>query len=265
MSKRWFVTGASRGLGRAFVEAALQRGDRVAATARDPETLADLARHGGGVLALPLDVTDGPAAATAVRAAVDRFGGLDVVVNNAGHGVRGAVEEVPEAAFRAGMEVNFFGALSVTRAVLPVLRAQGHGHIVQITSMGGLVGLPLAGAYIASKWALEGLSESLAQEVAGLGIAVTVVEPTAYATSQGAGASDAVQHLSAYRPLREARHDHAERPAADPADAAAALLRVVDADKPPSRVIFGVGGVEFIREAYAQRLAGWAEASSLIA
>lgn len=265
MGKTWFVTGASRGLGRAFVEAALQRGDRVAATARDPKTLADLAAPDDRLLALPLDVTDGAATAAAVRAAVDRFGRLDVVVNNAGHGVRGAVEEVDEDGFRASMEVNFFGALAVTRAVLPVLRAQGHGHIVQITSMGGLVGLPLAGAYIASKWALEGLSESLTQEVAGLGIAVTTVEPTAYATSQGAGAGVDVQLMDAYQPLRDAQRDHPQRPAADPADAARALLRIVDADEPPARVIFGVGGVEFIDGVYAGRLAGWREAGSLIA
>jgi len=265
LSKTWFVTGASRGLGRAFVRAALDRGDRVAATARQPEALVDLAPWGSRLLALTLDVTESQAAVTAVRAAVDHFSQLDVVVNNAGHGVRGAVEEVPDAAFRASMEVNFFGAWSVSRAVLPVLRAQGHGHIVQITSMGGLVGLPLAGAYIASKWALEGLSECLTQEVAGLGIAVTVVEPTAYATSQRAGGADDVQTLPAYQPLRDAQHDQPERAAADPADAAAALLRVIVADTPPSRVIFGVGGVEFINGAYAARLAGWEEASSLLA
>jgi NAD(P)-dependent dehydrogenase (short-subunit alcohol dehydrogenase family) len=124
---------------------------------------------------------------------------------------------------------------------------------------------PLAGAYIASKWALEGLSECLTQEVAGLGIAVTVVEPTAYATSQRAGGADDVQTLPAYQPLRDAQHDQPERAAADPADAAAALLRVIVADTPPSRVIFGVGGVEFINGAYAARLAGWEEASSLLA
>jgi NAD(P)-dependent dehydrogenase (short-subunit alcohol dehydrogenase family) len=148
--------------------------------------------------------------------------------------------------------------------VLPVLRAQGHGHIVQITSMGGLVGLPLAGAYIASKWALEGLTESLAQEVAGLGIAVTAVEPTAFATSQGAGAGGDVRPLDAYQPLRDAQHGRPERPAADPADAARALLRVVDAEKPPARVILGVGGVEFVDGVYAGRLAGWKDAAALV-
>jgi NAD(P)-dependent dehydrogenase (short-subunit alcohol dehydrogenase family) len=264
MTKTWFVTGASRGLGRAFVEAALGRGDRVAATARDPRDLADLTAPQDRLLALPLDVTDAAAADAAVRAAVDRFGRLDVVVNNAGHGVRGAVEEVPDEAFRATMEVNFFGALAVTRAVLPVLRAQGHGHIVQITSMGGLVGLPLAGAYIASKWALEGLSESLTQEVAGLGIAVTVVEPTAFATSQGAGAAGEVRPMDAYQPLRDAAGRHPERPAADPADAAAALLRIVAARPPPARVILGVGGVEFIEQAYGRRLDGWKDARALV-
>ncbi|MDB4973549.1 MAG: short chain dehydrogenase [Myxococcaceae bacterium] len=264
MSKTWFVTGSSRGLGRAFVEAALARGDRVAATARNADTLVDLAAaHGARVLALALDVTDRRAVFAAVSTAVDRFGGLDVVVNNAGHGVLGAVEEVPESAFRDVMDVNFFGALYVVQAALPFLRSRGRGHIIQISSMGGLLGLPLAGSYIASKWALEGLSEVLTQEVAGLGIAVTTVEPSAFATSQGHGAADPAHELDVYESLRNSQKHHGAAPG-DPVDAARALLRVVDSPKPPARVIIGKGPVEFIEKVYARRLAGWHEASALL-
>lgn len=265
MSKIWFVTGASRGLGRAFVEAALERGDRVTATARDADALGELTAYGDRVLALPLDVTDRQAVVAAVSTAVERFGGLDVVVNNAGHGILGAVEEVSDTAFREVMDVNLFGSLSVIQAALPVMRSQGHGHIIQITSMGGLVGLPLAGSYIASKWALEGLSEALTREVAGLGIAVTTVEPSAFATDQGRRAHTQVDAISAYQPLREAQPAHAGAPPGAPADAARALLRVVDSANPPARVIFGHGAVEFIEKVYASRLAGWREASTLFA
>jgi NAD(P)-dependent dehydrogenase (short-subunit alcohol dehydrogenase family) len=266
MSKTWFVTGSSRGLGRAFVEAALARGDRVAATARDVQTLVDLAaRYGERVLTLALDVTDRRAVFAAVSAAVARFGGLDVIVNNAGHGLMGAVEEVPESAFREVMDVNFFGALSVVQAALPVLRAQGNGHIIQITSMGGLVALPFAGSYIASKWALEGLSEALTQEVAGLGIAVTTVEPSAFATSARRDDVGSENRLAAYQLLRDAHEPHAGAAPSDPADAARALLRIVDAPTPPTRVIFGQGAVEFIEKTYARRLSDWREASAFFA
>ncbi|MEV4642012.1 SDR family NAD(P)-dependent oxidoreductase [Actinoplanes sp. NPDC049548] len=260
--RTWFVTGASRGLGRAFAEAALRRGDRVVATARDLSALSDLDVPDGQLLTLPLDVTDDRSVRTAVAAAVDRFGGLDIVVNNAGHGTMGAVEELTESAYRAAMDVNLFGALSVTQAVLPTLRRQQHGHIIQITSMGGLVALPMASAYVASKWALEAVSESLAQEVAGFGIHVTIIEPTAFATGW-AGATDSAERLPAYDPLREKAAGHAGPPPEDPAAAAQALLRVVDAAEPPLRVIFGTGGVDFIREVYQRRISDWQNAAPL--
>lgn len=263
--RTWLVTGASRGLGRAFTEAALSRGDRVVATARNVSTLDDLDPAAGQLLTLSLDVTDAESVHAAVAAAADRFGGLDIVVNNAGHGTTGAVEEVPESAFRAAMDVNFFGTLAVTQAVLPRLRAQGHGHIVQITSMGGLVALPMAGAYVASKWALEALSESLAQEVADFGIHVTMVEPTAFATSWSAATSDAAT-LPAYDPQREkAAAGYGGPPPESPAVAAQALLRVVDTPTPPLRVIFGTGGVTFIEEVYQRRLTDWKSAAPLFA
>ena len=190
-----------------------------------------------------------------METAAQHFDALDVVVNNAGAAERGAVEEL-ESDFRAAMEVNPFGVLAVSRAALPLMRAQGHGHLVQISSLGGLIALPLAGAYVASKWALEGLSEAMAQEVAAFGVHVTIVEPGAFATDQGRDDGAATPAIAAYQPLKDAL---AARPQhmtpGDPADAARALLRVVDAPDPPLRVIFGPGGAHALRQVYERRLA----------
>jgi NAD(P)-dependent dehydrogenase (short-subunit alcohol dehydrogenase family) len=170
-SKNWFITGSSRGFGREWAIAALERGDAVAATARDTSTLDDLTdRFGDSVLPLKLDVTDRSAAFAAVRQAHDRFGRLDVVVNNAGYGQFGMVEEISEQEARDQIETNLFGALWVTQAALPFLRAQGSGHILQVSSIGGVTAFPNVGMYHASKWALEGISQALAQEVAAFGI-----------------------------------------------------------------------------------------------
>lgn len=256
MSKTWFITGTSRGLGRAFARAALDRGDRVIATARSKASLADLTDAGDRVLTLALDVTDAEQAVDAVRRGAEHFGGLDVVVNNAAGGEEGpAVEELDESALRRTMEVNFFGAVAITRAALPVLREQGHGHVIQMSSMGGLVGLPFAGAYIASKWALEGLTETLAAEVASLGIHITLVEPTAFATGADHTPIEPVRTIPAYDAVRSARQNHGGPSAGDPATAAQALLRIVDADHPPLRAILGTGGIEFIDQVYSERLA----------
>lgn len=265
MSRTWFITGASRGLGHAFTAAALERGDAVVATARDPQALADLDPGDGRLLPLALDVTDGDAVRQVVQEADRHFDGLDVVVNNAAAAERGAVEELSEEAFRAAMDVNLFGPLAVVRAALPLMRARGRGHLVQISSLGGLIALPLAGAYVASKWALEGLSEALAQEVAGFGIRVTIVEPAAYATDQG-GTAGSAQEIDDYSPLKDAlaaRPRHGEP--GDPADAARALLRVVDAPEPPLRVVFGAGGAAAVRQVYERRLAQLDAAEQLLA
>ncbi|GAA3028749.1 SDR family NAD(P)-dependent oxidoreductase [Streptomyces lactacystinicus] len=258
MSKVWFVTGSSRGLGRAFVEAALSRGDRVAATARDTGRLAELAAaHGDAVLPLPLDVTDRAAVHRAVLRAHQHFGRLDVVVNNAGYGLSGAVEELSERQLRDQLDTNLFGPLRVVQAVLPLLRAQGSGHIVQISSVAGVAAFPLGGGYCASKWALEGLSEALAQEVAGFGVKVTVVEPGSYATDAVASAVHA-EADPRYDGLRAASAGRAEAlDLGDPAAAGRALLRLVDADQPPLRVFFGTGGHPMVRQAYADRLTTW--------
>lgn len=259
MSKVWFVTGSSRGFGRQFVEAALKRGDRVAATARNAETLADLvAAHGHAILPLPLDVTDRAAATAAVQQAHDHFGRLDVVVNNAGYGLFGAVEELTEQQVRDQIETNFLGALWVTQAALPLLRAQGSGHIVQISSVGGIVAFPTLGAYNASKWALEGLTEALAQEVSGFGIKVTLVEPGGFATDWAGSSAAHAGPLSAYEPVRQAlAAGWSEMRPGDPAAAAPALLKVVDAENPPLRVVFGAVPVELIPQLYGERLKTW--------
>src|SRR5690606_11048133 len=185
-SKVWFITGASRGFGREWAIAALDRGDRVAATARDVSTLDDLRdRFGDAVLAMTLDVTDRAADFAAVQRAHDHFGRLDIVVNNAGYGHFGFVEELTETEVRDQMETNFFGALWVTQAALPYLRRQRSGHIIQVSSIGGVSAFADLGAYHASKWALEGLSQSLSLEVAPFGIHVTLIEPGGYATDWG--------------------------------------------------------------------------------
>jgi NAD(P)-dependent dehydrogenase (short-subunit alcohol dehydrogenase family) len=266
MSKVWFVTGSSRGLGREFVTAALERGDKVAATARSAESLADLVEsYGDAVLPLAMDVTDKAAVAAAVERAVAHFGRLDVVVNNAGYAQVGAVEELSEAELRAQMETNLFGAVWVVQAVLPHLRAQGSGHIFQLSSAAGLIAMPLGGAYHASKWALEGLNEALAGEVAQFGIKVTIIEPGGYATRKGKNPDPLdngfmAEKQPAYDALRERLGAIAgKQPAGDPAAAAQVLLELADADTAPVRILFGTGFYPMVKQAYANRLQNWDE------
>ncbi|WP_335988788.1 SDR family NAD(P)-dependent oxidoreductase [Glycomyces sp. MUSA5-2] len=264
MSKVWFITGSSRGLGREFTEAALGRGDKVAATARSTESFGELAeKYGDAILPLAMDVTDKAAVAAAVEAAVGHFGRIDVVVNNAGYAQVGAVEELSEAELRDEMETNFYGAVWVIQAVLPQLRAQGSGHIVQLSSAAGLIAMPLGGAYHASKWALEGLNEALAGEVAGFGIKVTIVEPGGFATRQGKNPDPLDNgHMAAahpaYVPLREKLAQAVKgQPAGDPAASARAMLKLVDLEQPPLRVLWGLGFHPMLKQAYAARLQNW--------
>jgi NAD(P)-dependent dehydrogenase (short-subunit alcohol dehydrogenase family) len=261
MPKVWLITGTSRGFGREFAQAALERGDQVAATARDIGTLSDLVdAHGDAILPLALDVTDKAAVGSAVAAAHDRFGRLDVVVNNAGYGLFGMIEEISEQQLRDQLETNLFGAFWVTQAVLPILRAQGSGHIIQISTIGGICAFPSLGGYHASKWALEGFSESLAQEVAGAGIKVTLVEPGGFATDWAGSSAVHTDPNPAYDGLRQMMAElAAQAQYGDPAAAGPALLEVVDADDPPLRVLFGAQPVELVKHAYAQRLQTWAD------
>lgn len=259
--KVWFITGTSRGFGREWAIAGLERGDKVAATARNTDTLADLAeKYGDTLLPIALDVTDRDADFAAVKAAHDHFGRLDIVVNNAGYGHFGFVEELTEAEARAQLETNLFGALWVTQAALPYLRAQRSGHIIQVSSIGGITAFPLVGIYHASKWALEGLSQSLAQEVAGFGIHVTLIEPGGFDTDWSGPSSTISQALPDYAELHqqvaEVRKQRWAKPG-DPKASAAALLKVVDAERPPLRVFFGETPLQTARADYESRLANW--------
>src|ERR1700733_11423522 len=239
-SRTWFITGTSRGFGREWALAALDRGDRVVATARNTDSLNDVVeRFPEAILALPLDVTDRSAAFAAVQQGFEHFGRLDVVVNNAAYGQFGMIEELSEAELRDQIETNLFGALWVTQAALPLLRAQGSGHFLQVSSIGGISAFPNVGAYHASKWALEGFSQALAAEVAGFGIHVTLIEPGGFSTDWAGGSGKRAEPLEAYAPVHEAaaegRRARLGTPG-DPAASAAAILKVVDAEEPPLRI-----------------------------
>jgi NAD(P)-dependent dehydrogenase (short-subunit alcohol dehydrogenase family) len=260
-SKVWFITGTSRGFGREWTIAALERGDRVAATARDAATLDDIvAKYGDAVLALPLDVTDRAADFAAVARAHEHFGRLDIVVNNAGYGQFGMVEELSEQEARDQVETNLFGALWVTQAALPFLREQGSGHILQISSIGGISAFPNIGMYHASKWALEGISQALWQEVAQFGIKVTMIEPGGFSTDWGGSSSRHASPLPAYEPMREQAAAFRRQRGATPGDpnaSSAALMDIVDAPEPPTRVFFGRGPLDIATADYESRLATW--------
>ncbi|BBZ00838.1 short-chain dehydrogenase/reductase [Mycolicibacterium chitae] len=259
--KVWFITGTSRGFGRHWAIAALERGDKVAATARDTDTLDDLVeRFGDAVLPLALDVTDRAADFAAVQTAHDHFGRLDVVVNNAGYGQFGFVEELSEAEARDQIETNVFGALWITQAALPFLRAQRSGHIIQVSSIGGITAFQNVGIYHASKWALEGFSQSLAQEVASFGIHVTLVEPGGFATdwagSSARRATPLPDYAEAHAEADRIRAQRVARPG-DPAASSRAILQIVDAPEPPLRVFFGSLPLELAKADYAQRISTW--------
>jgi NAD(P)-dependent dehydrogenase (short-subunit alcohol dehydrogenase family) len=261
VAKTWFITGASKGFGREWAEAALERGDRVAAAARQPATLDLLVEeYGDAVLALALDVTDRDACFATVRQAAEHFGALDIVINNAGYGHFGAIEELSETDIRAQMETNLFGALWVTQAALPIMRGQGSGHILQVSSIGGISAFATLGAYHASKWALEGFSQALAAEVEDFGIHVTLIEPGGFSTDWAGPSSIHSVQLDAYNPIREARaRRFAGNTAGDPHATGVALMRVIDADPPPLRVFFGRAPLGIATADYEGRLALWNE------
>ncbi|NEB79112.1 SDR family NAD(P)-dependent oxidoreductase [Streptomyces sp. SID14478] len=256
-AKTWFITGASKGFGRQWTQAALERGDRVAATSRTTGVLDDLSKeHGDRLLPIQLDVTDRPAVDAAVQLAVAHFGRLDVVVNNAGYGLFGMVEETSEEQARTQLDVNLLGPLRVTQATLPHLRAQGSGHIIQVSSVAGVFSLPGLGLYHASKFGLEGFTASLAKEVKDFGINVTLVEPAGYATEWTGPSAVHAERLPAYDAFRAAM----QRPAGvrgEPAATRAAILAVVDAEQPPLRVFFGKGPLDLMRTEYASRIEEW--------
>jgi NAD(P)-dependent dehydrogenase (short-subunit alcohol dehydrogenase family) len=259
--KVWFITGTSRGFGRAWAIAALERGDKVAATARNTSALDDLAqKYGDALLPIRLDVTDREADFAAVKQAHDHFGRLDIVVNNAGYGHFGFIEELSEQDARDQIETNLFGALWITQAALPYLRAQRSGHIIQVSSIGGISAFPLVGAYHASKWALEGFSQALAQEVASFGVHVTLIEPGGFDTDWAGPSSKHSAPLSDYDEVRAAVEAERSTRWANPGNpeaSAAALLKVVDAQEPPLRVFFGASPLATAKADYESRLRTW--------
>ncbi|RDI64429.1 SDR family oxidoreductase [Nocardia pseudobrasiliensis] len=259
MSKVWFITGVSRGFGREWTLAALERGDRVAGTARDLSTVDDVvAEYPDTFLPLRLDVTDRAADFDAVRRAAEHFGRLDVVVNNAGYGQFGMIEELTEAEVRAQFETNVFGALWVTQAALPILRSQGSGHIIQVSSIGGISAFPNLGAYHGSKWALEGFTQSLSQEVAAFGIHVTLIEPGGFSTDWAGPSAAHSTENPAYNSVREARERvRSAGRRGEPTATRSAILTVVDAPEPPLRLFLGEAPLKIATADYESRLETW--------
>ena len=257
-TKVWFITGASRGFGRVWAEAALKRGDRVAATARDPKALDELVKsYGDAILALPLDVTDRSAVFSAVGQAQQHFGRLDVIVSNAGYGYMGAIEELEPEQAKANFDTNVFGTLWVLQAALPILRAQASGHLLTVSSVGGVIGFPTGGTYTATKFAVEAMSEALAAEVAAFGVKVTIIEPGQFNT----GFRSSVQAppaMDVYDPIRQAiRASFKPEDSGDPLATAASLLKAVDADEPPLRLVLGSTTIPKFKAIYQARLSNW--------
>jgi NAD(P)-dependent dehydrogenase (short-subunit alcohol dehydrogenase family) len=271
----WFITGCSRGLGRDLATQVLAQGGKLAATARDVGALAQLAEgQDDRVLTLPLDMNEPRQIEQAVARAVEHFGRLDVIVNNAGYGYLGAVEEIDDAASRAQFDTNFFGPVHLIRTALPVLRRQKRGHIINVSSIGGFAALAGCGQYSATKFALEGLSEALQQEVAPLGIHVTVVEPNGFRTDFTSARS--LQRATAVIPdylgtsgATQARFAAVDgKQPSDPVKGALAIIKAVEAEQPPFRLPLGQAGVLRIREKLAQveaELARWEALSNSVA
>lgn len=259
-SRTWFITGTSRGFGREWALAALQRGDRVVGTARNPSSMDGIAERYGREQFLPLqlDVTDRSADFAAIKQAEEHFGELDIVVNNAGYGHFGTIEELTEQEARDQIETNLFGALWVTQAALPYMREQRRGHIIQVSSVGGISAFPLVGIYHASKWGLEGFSQALAQEVEEFGIHVTLIEPGGFSTDWSGDSAKRSEPIAAYDSVRAGRQWRASRNAAgDPTASAAAVMKVVDADPPPLRCFFGTAPLSIAEADYKDRLETW--------
>jgi NAD(P)-dependent dehydrogenase (short-subunit alcohol dehydrogenase family) len=261
--KIWFITGSSRGFGREWAIAALDRGDQVVATARSAQSLEDLnTQYGDLVLTLALDVTDHDRVFEVVKQAHDHFGRLDIVINNAGYGQFGMIEEVSEAEVREQINTNVFGAFWVTQAALPFLREQGSGHIIQVSSIGGVTAFASIGTYHASKWALEGFSQALASEVASFGIKVTIIEPGGFSTDWGGSSAKHATPLPAYDSVRASHAEMRKARQSAPGDPVAtrdAILTIVDAENPPIRIFFGKPPLAMAEADYASRLEVWRE------
>jgi short-subunit dehydrogenase len=261
MRKTIFITGASRGLGRIWTETFLRRGDNVVAAVRNIDSLKELAvKFPDNLLVLPLDVTDKKASFEAISKAKNHFGIIDVLINNAGYGHFGAIEELEEQEIRAQFETNVLGLIWLTQAVIPIMREQKAGHIIQVSSALGVVAFPTLGIYSASKFAVEGLSESLAAEVSGFGIKVTLLEPNGYSTDFGVSSSVQSKSLSQYDDVKAALHasNHIEDYGV-PEATGTAILKLVDTENPPLRLILGKAGIQWIKYAYDERMKTWDE------
>jgi len=258
--KVWFITGASRGFGRVWTEAALKRGDKVAATARKLSSIAELnEKYGANVLTLELDVTNNEQVKTAVTQAHNHFGRLDIVLNNAGYSLVGTIEESAAEDVKAMYDTNIFGALAVIQAALPLLRKQGTGHIIGVSSNLGHVVLPVIGYYCSSKWAFEAIHESLALEVKPFGIKVTIIEPGAYATEFGS--QESLKFAAGMDIYTDFKKQFADRlkdmERGDPEATPEALFKVADAENPPLRFFLGSHNLPWVKKAYEERLAEW--------
>lgn len=259
MAKTFFITGASRGFGKIWAEAFLKRGDKVVATARNLNSLNDLvSKYGNNILPIQLDVNDRAADFAAIKKAKDHFGSIDVLINNAGYGLFGAIEETSEKEARDQIETNFFGLLWLSQAVLPVMREQGNGHIIQVSSVLGLVALPVLGLYNASKFAVEGLSETLAAEVKGFGINVTMIEPNAFTTDWGGASAFHTESMPEYDKVKaDFQAGITDDAFGKPEATTDAVLKLVDSENPPLRLFLGKVAYPWVKQVYDSRFAEW--------
>jgi NAD(P)-dependent dehydrogenase (short-subunit alcohol dehydrogenase family) len=267
MSKIILITGASRGFGKIWAKALLQRGDKVAATARNTADLNDLIQeYGGAVFPVQLDVNDHDACFATVARVKEHFGRIDVLINNAGFGLFGAIEETTEQQARAQMETNFFGLLWVTQAIVPIMREQKSGHIIQVSSFLGLVTLPVLGLYNASKYAVNGLSETLATEVKSFGINVSLIEPNGFSTDWAGASAFQTEANEVYAPVKKAFFDAATPDSwGKPEATTPAVLALIDSENPPLHFLLGKMAYPGVKQVYADRLAEfetWKEVST---
>jgi len=257
MTKIWFITGSSRGLGRSLTEAVLAAGDNVAATARNPETLKDLVeKYGEQILPVQLDVTDYKRVHQAVADTVAHFGKIDVLVNNAGFGIVGAAEAYTDEQVRSQLETNLYAPIEITRAVLPYMRKQGSGRILQISSIGGRVGNPGISIYQAAKWGLSGFSEALAKEVAPLGILVTSVEPGGFRTDWAGDSMTYAPKIEGYDTVNQRAELFTSGkfiPMGDPDKAAKVMIELAENPKPPIHLVLGSEAIGMLKNANASR------------
>jgi len=259
MAKTIFITGASRGFGKIWAEAFLKRGDKVIATARNTDALNDLvSAYGDAILPIQLDVNNRDQVFAAIEQAKQHFGTIDVLINNAGYGLFGTIEETSEQEARDQIETNVFGLLWATQAVLPVMRAQGHGHIIQVSSVLGIVTLPVLGLYNASKFAVEGLTETLAAEVKGFGINVSLIEPNGFATDWAGASAASTTPMDVYEPVKAAfQAGLTDDIFGVPEATADAVLKLVDVENPPLRLFLGKMALPWVKQVYAGRIAEW--------